>query len=90
MKRIVAIAILLLAILYLSDYVSVRFRIPRSRDPFGVVRVQRYYAVPQKSGKPDLYFDQPQNQTCVHSLFPHFGDPPCWYLKRKSEQRINE
>jgi hypothetical protein len=25
---------------------------------------------------------------CVHSLFPHAGDLPCWYLKRKFAQPI--
>jgi hypothetical protein len=90
MNRIVAVAILLFVVVYVGDYLSVRFKIPRNRQPFGVVRVQRYYAVPKKNGKPDFYFDQPQNETCVHSLFPHFGDPPCWYLNRHAEQRINE
>lgn len=85
MKRIVAIAILLLAIFYLGDYLSARFR-----KPFGVVRVQRYYAVPKKNGTPDFYFGQPHNETCVHSLLPHFGYPPCWYLERNKAQRINE
>jgi hypothetical protein len=27
--------------------------------------------------------------TCVHSLFPHMGYQPCWYLSRHSEQRTN-
>jgi hypothetical protein len=90
MNRIVALVILLFALVYAADYVSVRFRIPDHRQPFGVVRVQRYYAVPKKNGRPDFYFDQPHNETCVHSLFPHFGHPPCWYLKHRAEQRINE
>jgi hypothetical protein len=90
MNRIVALALILFGLLYLGDYLSVRLRFPENRPTFGVVKVQRYYAVPKKNGKPDFYFDQPQNKTCVHSIFPHFGDPPCWYLKRRTEQRINE
>jgi hypothetical protein len=90
MNRIVGLAILLLVLIYAADYLSVRFRFPNNRQAFGVVRVQRYYAVPKKNGKPDFYFDRPQNETCVRSLFPHFGDPPCWFLKRRAEQRINE
>jgi len=90
LNRIVGMAILLFILVYAGDYLSARFRIPDNRQVFGVVRVQRYYAVPKKNGKPDLYFDKPQNETCVHSLFPHFGDLPCWYLKPRAEQRINE
>jgi hypothetical protein len=28
-------------------------------------------------------------KTCVHSLFPHSGDPPCWFLIRHAEQRTD-
>ena len=89
MKRILKAAVLLVAIVYACDYASVRYWIPRTRDPFGVVGVQRYYAVYKKDGKPDFYFDQPENQTCVRSLFPHLGYVPCWYLNRNKVQRIN-
>lgn len=89
MKRILMIGVLLLSILYVCDYVSVRYRIPKTRDPFGVVRIQRYYAVTKKNGKPDFYFDEPRNQVCVHSLFPHLGYSPCWYLNRRKVQRID-
>ena len=88
MKRILFITILSLLILYIGDYISVRYRIPKKRDQFGMVKVQRYYAVGLKSGKTDFMFLPPQNQVCVHSLFPHFGDTPCWYLTRRNVKRI--
>jgi hypothetical protein len=87
LKRILLILVVLFALVYVADYLMVRLRI---RQPFGSVTVERYYAVPLKSGKHDLYFQPPQNQTCVRSLFPHLGYTPCWYLNRKKEQRINE
>ena len=89
MKRILVAALLLLLILYIGDYLSVRYRIPKGRVQFGVVRIQRYYAVGLKSGKTEYMFLGPKDQVCVHSLFPHFGDTPCWYLSRKKVQRIN-
>lgn len=88
-KRLLTIALLVLALVYAGDYASVRYRIPRSRDPFGSVTVRRYYSVTKKSGKPDFYFDPPTVQTCVHSLFPHLGYSPCWYLNRHKVQQIN-
>jgi hypothetical protein len=89
MKRALLIALLLLFILYAGDYISIRYPIPKSRQQFGTVKIRRYYAVGLKSGKTDFMFLEPQNRVCVHSLFPHFGYPPCWYLSRGSVKRIN-
>jgi len=89
MKRILFITVLALLILYLGDYLSVRYRIPKSRSQFGVVKIQRYYAVGLKSGKTEFMFLTPENQVCVHSLFPHLGYSPCWYLSRRSVRRID-
>jgi len=89
MKRLLLFAAIALLILYAGDYLSVRYRVPKGRAQFGVVKVQTYYAVGLKSGKTEFMFLGPKNQTCVHSLFPHFGDSPCWYLNRKKVQRIN-
>jgi hypothetical protein len=89
LKRILAIAVALLAIVYAGEDISVRYRIPGSRDPYGTVSVRRYYAVIQKNGKPDFYFDEPTDQVCVRSLFPHLGIAPCWYLSRHKMQRVD-
>jgi len=86
LKRILVDALLLLAVVYAGDYLSVRYRIPKNRDPYGVVRIRRYYAVTMKNGKPEFFFDPPTEQPCVHSLFPHFGYAPCWYLERRTTQ----
>jgi hypothetical protein len=88
-KRVFIVAGLVLGLVYGGDYLSVRLKIPKGRDPFGTVQVQRYYSVMKKDGKPDFYFDQPQNQTCVRSLFPHLGYSPCWYLNRHKVQKID-
>jgi hypothetical protein len=42
-----------------------------------------------KDGKTQYAFDPPGPQECVNSLFPHLGDPPCWYLTRHTKQQIN-
>ena len=89
MKRLLFIALLTLFILYLGDYLSVRYRIPKTRNPFGVVKIQRYYAVGLKDRKTEFMFLEPENQVCVHSLFPHLGYSPCWYLSRRNVKRID-
>ena len=88
MKRILKVVILLLLLLYLGDYLLVGYRIAKARDPFGVVKIEPYYAVRQKSGKDELYFLPSETQTCVKSLFPHFGYRPCWYSNREKVERI--
>jgi len=87
-KRGVLIAVGLLAAVYAGDYGSVRIPIPKSRVAYSTVTVRPYYDVGLKSGKSDLYFLDPQKQTCVNSLFPHMGYSPCWYLRKHTHPRI--
>jgi hypothetical protein len=54
------------------------------------VTVTQTYAVPEKDPKKEDYFFQPPvAKTCVNSLLPHFGYPPCWYLARHAKQRVD-
>jgi hypothetical protein len=85
--------ILLLALIYVGDYLLVRYKMahPKSGDAFGVVQVRRLLAIPLKDGKTEYEFDaqQPEVDTpCVHSLFPHMGDGPCWYIQHNSQKPI--
>jgi len=93
MKRLLPRAIVFLlagvAVVYAADYLLLRYRVAANRNPYGTVTVQPYYAVPRKDHKTEFLFDDPQDQTCVNSLFPHFGDSPCWYLNRNKQKRIN-
>jgi hypothetical protein len=78
----------LLVILYIGDYVVLRLRMSNGSG-LGEMTVHRYYAVQLKSGKIDFLPADPQQQTCTQSLFPHMGDPPCWYLAQHTDQRID-
>jgi hypothetical protein len=75
-------------LLYAGDWLSLRLRIPR-RDPYGSVQVHVFYVVALKDHKTDYMSEGPQQWTCVNSLFPHSGNPPCWYLKRNPEQYVD-
>jgi hypothetical protein len=77
------------AAVYAGDYAALRYRIPHNRPQFGSVVVQRTWVIPMKDGKTQYSFDQPAPQDCVNSLFPHFGDSPCWYLKGHTRQLVN-
>jgi hypothetical protein len=77
------------AIAYILDYAVLRYRMATTRSAFATVTVRPYYAVPQKNHKTEFLLGDPQQETCVHSLFPHAGDSPCWYLKKHREKRID-
>lgn len=89
LQRLLVVLVLVVAIIYAGDYLLLRFRIATNRNPFGTVTVRPYYAVPRKDKKTEFLFDDPRDETCVHSLFPHSGDDPCWYLSRHRERRID-
>ena len=76
-------------VVFLVDYGVFRLRVATGRAAYGSVVVRNYYAVMQKNGKTEFLFDPPQPWTCVHSLFPHAGYLPCWYLSRRPEKRTD-
>jgi hypothetical protein len=88
-QRLLLITATVLLLVYLADSISIRYRIPNGREQFGSVEVQKLLAVPQKDHKIEYIADPPQAQQCVHSLFPQFGLPPCWYESRHATQQVN-
>jgi hypothetical protein len=92
-KRTLIALFLLLGMIYSGDYLFLRIRMrhPEPADPFETSTSLRVLAVPEKNGKME-YETDPQNPqqtvTCVHSLFPHAGYSPCWYVKPKMNQPI--
>lgn len=92
-RRALALAIALLAMLYAGDYAVVRLRAayPRLGSAYDSVQMVRLYAIPLKNGRTEYELDALQPQvvlTCVRSLFPHLGYQPCWYLRRNSQKPI--
>jgi len=87
--RLLVAGLCLLAIAYVLDYGVFEYRLATKRQVFGSVTVEHYDAVLHKDGKSELIFDPPVQQTCVHSLFPHAGDQPCWYLSRHAEKETD-
>jgi hypothetical protein len=93
-KRILIALVAAVIIVYTGDFVSLRVRMvhPKPGNPFETVTALRILAIGEKGNKTEYSVDalQPQQTAeCVHALFPHNGDPPCWYLKRKFAQPIS-
>lgn len=87
-RTIVAFASLT-AVVYMADDLLLHYKIARNQSPFGTVTVRPYYAVPRKDHKDEFLFSDPEDDTCVNSLFPHMGDSPCWYLSRHKDKRVD-
>lgn len=80
----------LLGLAYGYDYLSVRHRMNANKpgDPFDVITYPHLLAIPQKGNKVEYALDAQspmESDPCVHSLFPHYGYPPCWYVRRKAK-----
>jgi hypothetical protein len=82
-RRIAAILVFALAVFYGVDYLVAR------KQPLGSVQVNPYYAVPQRDGKTEFIMLDPEIDSCVQSVLPHLGHPPCWQLNRNRQKRID-
>ncbi len=83
--RAAVIVFVLIGIAFLIDYLELR----ANPNALGSVEIHRYYAVGLKNKKTDYSSADPELQTCVNSLFPHFGYYPCWYLRSHNVKEID-
>jgi hypothetical protein len=87
--RVLAGLLIVVGALYLADDFSIRYGVPAARQAFGTVQVNKFVAVPLKSGKTEFVPGGSENRICVNSPFPHLGYDPCWYLERHKDRRQN-
>ena len=58
------------------------------KAPFANVRIDQYYAVTEKFNMIAYERGTSVTERCVYSIFPHFGNSPCWYLMRHTLRYI--
>jgi hypothetical protein len=85
LKRVLAGIVLLGACIWTVDWLVLSRKIDRDGG-FGQVEVRRRYEVHLKNRQIDQRRQQPQMVECVESVFPHYEEEPCWYLKRHANQ----
>ena len=86
LQRIVLATVGVLVLFYGADYAVVKMR---GSGGFDTVTVKPYYAVTQRNLKTEeIIALDPVDTTCVRSLLPHMGDPPCWWLRKHVNKRI--
>lgn len=84
LRRISVAAIVAFVVIYAVDYLLLHHKMANADQTVAFGTVTSFYATPTKDGKMEIFTDQPQTETCVHSLFPHSGFRPCWYASRGS------
>ena len=82
--RIAGLVIVALVIVYIGDYIAARMR----GDEIQTVQVSQYYVIPLKNGQEQYASAGSKDVGCVEAMFPHFGDRPCWYVRRHTEEYI--
>jgi hypothetical protein len=92
-KRALINLVISLVVVYVSDYTYFRLRMihPKPLDPLETFTAPTLYAIAEKGGKIDYELDAQNPErtlVCLHSLFPHAGYSPCWYLIPKSQKPI--
>lgn len=87
-KLTVAAVILLCAVLYGCDFAVFRYKMAYrgTGAAFGAVRY--LLAAEKKNGSVEIYYNNPQTESCARSLFPQSGRRPCWYASRQTEHVI--
>lgn len=84
--RIVLVLLIASALAFAIDAGILQYRVSTNRGPFSTVTVHPYYAVQMKDKKTEYLFDDPRDETCVNSFFPHMGNSPCWYRRRHLDE----
>lgn len=87
LKRIIIALVLVGALVYAADFVSLRLRIPR-REQLGSVTVHTLYSVKLKNGRTEYDDGGDQVVSCSNSLLPQMGTSPCWYLIRHPNRQV--
>ncbi len=78
---------LLFGFLYMADYLFLRYHISANYAPLDAIHAPN--AVPKEDQKTMLESDTTTaDHECVHSLFPHMGQSPCWLLTWRTDRRI--
>jgi hypothetical protein len=88
--RIAYAALLVIGLTYAGDFASVRHRMSAQKqgDPFDTISYPHLLAIPVKGNKVDYELDAVnpiETDPCIHSIFPHYGYTPCWYVLQRSK-----
>jgi len=80
MLRPAVVVAISLAMLYVADWIVLRIRVAHGTG-YGTVEIHHFLATSLKGSKTEYDLTGTSQQTCSHSIFPHDGNLPCWWLE---------
>jgi hypothetical protein len=92
-RRIFLALLAIFVLFYLADlaWYELRVLVPKLGATTGSVHRIRLLAISAKGNKVDYEIDavHPEEDVpCSHSIFPHGGNRPCWYMVRHAKDPI--
>jgi len=90
LRRTLLVSLVALCAVYVGDDLALHYRMASRGAAAATGTVTVLYGTPLKNGQVSIFWNQPQTETCVRSIFPHLGYPPCWYAKRHATRLITE
>lgn len=88
LKWIAGVLVASALLVYAGDFLWFEYRMHDAKSNNPLQTITLYYATAMKNGKVEVFYDQPQTATCVHSIFPHAEHLPCWHFNRSGVQRV--
>ena len=82
LQRVILAVMAVAALVYAGDYLWAKHLMANPSTGLGTVMVHREWDIPRKDGRVEFDMDPAEADSCVHSMFPHFGYTPCWYAVR--------
>jgi hypothetical protein len=88
LQRVILVVIGAAALVYAGDYLWARHLMAGGNSAaLGTVMVHRETDIPRKDGRMEIDIDPAEAESCIHSMFSHFGYTPCWYAVRHTTVR---
>jgi len=83
LQRLILAVIAAAALLYAGDYLWAKHLMSGPNPTgLGTVMVHHEWDIPRKDGRVEFDMEAPEAESCIHSIFPHFGYVTCWYAAR--------
>ena len=89
-RRLLTVALATLIVIFVltfaADWLQLQLR-RHQGSAYGSVMVESTDVVREKGNKVEFYSNPPQPTPCVHAIFPHEGQPACWWLARHIDEQ---
>ena len=84
--NIVITLVAIAALAFVADWILLQLR-EHWGSAHGSIVVDSAEVIKEKGNKVEYFYNPPQSTPCVRSLFPHEGQPACWWLARHTDQQ---